>query len=104
MKGVSLFMLSSLIRRPVSVTALVLLTTVPAMAANTGKQTPPIQLGTSGGSASDISANFCCGGTLGSLVTRDGVQYILSNNHVLARSGSAATGENVIQPGLIDNN
>jgi hypothetical protein len=37
-------------------------------------------------------------------VTRDGVQYILSNNHVLARSGSAVTGEHIIQPGLVDSN
>ncbi|HTQ78989.1 MAG TPA: hypothetical protein VMM92_03255 [Thermoanaerobaculia bacterium] len=74
----------------------------PAFAANTGKQTPPIKLGTSGGSAADISSQFCCAGTLGSLVTRDGVRYILSNNHVLARSGIAVTGENIIQPGLID--
>lgn len=81
---------------------LVLVAALPAVAANTGKQTPPIKLGTSGGSASDISTQFCCGGTLGSLVTRDSVQYILSNNHVLARSGIAVTGENIIQPGLID--
>lgn len=86
-------------------TALLLVAAVvPSFAANTGHQTPPIQLGTSGGSANDISTQFCCVGTLGSLVTRDGVQYILSNNHVLARSGSAASGEHIIQPGLADNN
>ena len=90
-------------RRPLALIAPLLLSAVvPAFAANTGKQTPPIQLGTSGGSANDISAQYCCAGTLGSLVTRDGVQYILSNNHVLARSGSAVTGENIIQPGLVD--
>ncbi|HEX4494650.1 MAG TPA: hypothetical protein VIE43_03185 [Thermoanaerobaculia bacterium] len=92
-------------RRPILLIAPLLLSAVvPAFAANTGKQTPPIQLGTSGGSANDISAQYCCAGTLGSLVTRDGVQYILSNNHVLARSGSAVTGENIIQPGLVDSN
>ncbi|HEV7509332.1 MAG TPA: hypothetical protein VGS07_30935 [Thermoanaerobaculia bacterium] len=91
--------------RSVRVSALLLLAAaVPSFAANTGKQTPPIQLGTSGGSANDISTQFCCVGTLGSLVTRDGVQYILSNNHVLARSGSAVSGEHIIQPGLADNN
>ena len=68
------------------------------------KQTPPIKMGTSGGSASDHSNLYCCGGTLGSVVRRDGVLCILSNNHVLARSGSATTGEDDIQPGLIDSN
>ncbi|HEY8021419.1 MAG TPA: hypothetical protein VIH93_09970 [Thermoanaerobaculia bacterium] len=99
-------MVHSSAHRPLRLTVLgvlgVLSAALPALAANTGKQTPPIKLGTSGGSASDISTQFCCGGTLGSLVTRDGVQYILSNNHVLARSGLAVTGENIIQPGLVD--
>ena len=66
------------------------------------KQTPPVKMGTSGGSLNDRSAAYCCGGTLGSLVTRNGVLSILSNNHVLARAGSAAVGEDTIQPGLID--
>ena len=68
------------------------------------KQTPPIKMGTSGGSASDHSSLYCCSGTLGSVVLRDGVLCILSNNHVLARSGSATTGEDDIQPGLVDSN
>jgi len=68
------------------------------------RQTPPVKMGTSGGSANDRSGPYCCGGTLGSLVVRDGVLSILSNNHVLARSGSAGTGEDTIQPGLIDTN
>ncbi len=66
------------------------------------KQTPPIQLGTSGGSANDISHAFCCGGTLGSAVLYGGQLHILSNNHILARSGSAVAGEDTLQPGLID--
>ena len=66
------------------------------------KQTPPVKMGTSGGSTNDSSRFFCCGGTLGSLILRDGVLHILSNNHVLARSGSASAGEDTIQPGLID--
>ena len=70
--------------------------------AHQAKQTPPIKLGTSGGSVNDISNAFCCGGTLGSLVMRDGVLYLLSNNHILARSGVAAVGEDTLQPGLID--
>jgi hypothetical protein len=68
------------------------------------KQTPPVKMGTSGGSLNDISRFFCCGGTLGALVMRDGVLCILSNNHILARSGSASTGEDTLQPGLIDSN
>ena len=68
------------------------------------KQTPPVKMGTSGGSVADHSNLYCCSGTLGSLVRYDGVLSILSNNHVLARSGSAATGEDTLQPGLIDSN
>ncbi|MBI1827399.1 MAG: hypothetical protein HY287_07395 [Planctomycetes bacterium] len=66
------------------------------------KQTPPVQMGTSGGSVADHSNAFCCGGTLGSAVLRDGALHILSNNHILARSGSATVGEDTLQPGLID--
>jgi hypothetical protein len=66
------------------------------------KQTLPIKLGTSGGSAADASKAFCCGGTLGAAVMCNGALAVLSNNHVLGRSGAAATGEDAIQPGLID--
>jgi hypothetical protein len=66
------------------------------------KQALPIKLGTSGGSATDRSNAFCCGGTLGSAVTCNGLLHILSNNHVLGRSGSAGVGEDTVQPGLID--
>jgi hypothetical protein len=76
----------------------------PLLAQHTAKQTPPIQLGTSGGSAKDISRFFCCGGTLGSLILRDGTPFILGNNHILARSGGAKSGESDIQPGLVDSN
>jgi hypothetical protein len=63
----------------------------------------PIQLGTSGGNINDSSKGFCYGGTLGALVEDgNGNQYILSNNHVLARTNAAAIGEDIIQPGLID--
>ncbi|HJX08878.1 MAG TPA: hypothetical protein VJ733_00060 [Candidatus Binatia bacterium] len=65
-------------------------------------QTFPIQLGTSGGNINDISKGFCYGGTLGALVERNGIQFILSNNHVLARTNTAKAGESIIQPGLID--
>ena len=62
----------------------------------------PIRLGTSGGNINDISKAFCYGGTLGALVQDAAAQYILSNNHVLARTNRASTGEDIIQPGLID--
>jgi len=63
----------------------------------------PVKLGTSGGNINDRSKAFCYGGTLGALVQDgEGVQYILSNNHVLARTNLAAIGEDIIQPGLID--
>lgn len=65
----------------------------------------PIQLGTSGGNINDSSKAFCYGGTLGALVEDAiGNQYILSNNHVLARTNLATIGEDIIQPGLIDQN
>jgi hypothetical protein len=67
------------------------------------RQERPISLGTSGGNVNDITQAFCCSGTLGSLVTKNGVDYILSNNHVLARTSQAAAGEDVSQPGRIDN-
>ncbi|MBA2430616.1 MAG: hypothetical protein H0V56_00695 [Chthoniobacterales bacterium] len=73
------------------------------------KQTAPIQLGTSGGWRNDLANGYCCGGTLGSLVSINGVQHILSNYHVLEADkvpgGNglvAQTGDPVIQPGLID--
>jgi hypothetical protein len=61
-------------------------------------------LGVSGGNINDRSSRFCCSGTLGALVTDGTTTYILSNNHVLGRSGQAVAGEDVSQPGLIDNN
>lgn len=67
------------------------------------RQTRPIQLGTSGGNINDMSNLYCCGGTLGALVKdNNNSQYILSNNHVLARTNKGVIGEDIIQPGLID--
>lgn len=62
-----------------------------------------VNFGVSGGNVNDSSRRFCCSGTLGSLI-RDssGTDYVLSNNHVLGRSGRATAGEDVSQPGLID--
>ena len=37
-------------------------------------------------------------GTLGGIVLKGGVKYILSNNHVLARSNSARIGDQISQP------
>jgi hypothetical protein len=68
------------------------------------KQNLPVKLGTSGGNVNDITRRFCCSGTLGALVTKGGTNYVLSNNHVLARGDQAAAGEDVSQPGLIDAN
>jgi hypothetical protein len=66
---------------------------------------PTQQFGSSGGNVNDISRSFCCSGTLGSLVQDNaGAKYILSNNHVLARSDQGKVGEDISQPGLIDNN
>ena len=69
----------------------------------------PVLLGSSSGNNSDYDANEgklsdCCGGTLGSLLQdAGGNQYVLSNNHVLARSDQSLAGEAIIQPALIDN-
>jgi hypothetical protein len=62
-----------------------------------------MHFGVSGGNINDISKAYCCSGTLGSLLTNGTTQYVLSNNHVLARQDQAAAGEDISQPGLIDN-
>ena len=41
-------------------------------------------------------------GTFGCLVQRDGQVFILSNNHVLAKSNEAQLGDAILQPGPID--
>lgn len=78
---------------------------------HTAKQTPPVQLGCSGGPTGDLANGYCCGGTLGSLVTKGGNLYILSNSHVFAgdvvsggNNHSATIGDDIGQPGLIDVN
>ncbi len=69
----------------------------------------PVELGSSSGNNSDYDASQgqlsdCCGGTIGALLQDTaGTQYVLSNNHVLARSDQSIVGETIIQPGLIDN-
>jgi len=74
----------------------------PVWPQNTGYQTRPIELGTSGGNINDISQLYCCTGTLGALVQDGNRQYILSNNHVLARTNRGIPGEDIVQPGLAD--
>ena len=67
-------------------------------------------LGSSGGNNHDFDARGntiadCCSGTLGALIQdNNGKQFVLSNNHVLARSDHATVGDAIVQPGLIDNN
>jgi hypothetical protein len=83
-------------------------------AAHQARLATPIALGSSGGNNNDYDTTTsggqtivsdCCGGTLGSLIQNSsGTQYLLSNNHVLARSDQATVGESIIQPGLIDDN
>ncbi|NCQ34971.1 hypothetical protein GW813_07860, partial [bacterium] len=72
-------------------------------------QTPPIQMGTSGGWHYDLANGYCCGGTLGSLIQVGGQLRILSNYHVfeadIVNGGNgrkATTGDPIVQPGLID--
>ena len=70
----------------------------------------PVPLGSSGGNNNDYDTQRnqivdCCSGTLGSLIEdTNNHQYLLSANHVLARSDQASVGDTIIQPGLIDNN
>src|SRR5205085_3434236 len=78
---------------------------------HTARQTPPIQLGTSGGWSKDLANGYCCGRTLGSLVLTGSTQYVLSNYHVFqsdidsdGNNTVATTGDPIIQPGLIDEN
>ena len=74
------------------------------------KLATPVSLGSSGGNNNDYDTSGnqiqdCCGGTLGSLIqSSNGTQYLLSNNHVMARSDQASVGETIVQPGLIDDN
>ena len=70
----------------------------------------PVLLGSSGGNNNDYDTQGnqivdCCSGTLGSLIQDSGNhQFLLSSNHVLARSDHASVGDAIIQPGLVDNN
>jgi hypothetical protein len=69
-----------------------------------------LAMGSSGGNNNDYDSSGnqivdCCSGTLGALIEDSSHRtYLLSNNHVLARSDHASVGDAIIQPGLIDNN
>lgn len=76
--------------------------TVSISSLNQKSQNLPTPLGVSGGNANDSGVSSCCGGTLGSLVSRSGNQYILSNSHVLARTDLGSLGDSILQPGLLD--
>jgi len=79
---------------------------------HTAKQTAPIQLGTSGGSVTDLANGFCCSGTLGSLVQKGRqsvhpeqqprVSRAMSCRAATARCRRSVT--DVTQPGYVDNN
>ncbi len=82
---------------------------------NQSAQTGYVEMGSSGGNANDYDSkrdgsgkeyvNDCCGGTLGALVEdHNSNLFILSNNHVLAESDQARTGDSVVQPALVDLN
>jgi len=82
----------------------------PAEEDPTSRLERPIKLGCSGGNAYDLANGYCCSGTLGSLITKSGKFYILSNSHVLAGDFASSPGDPDIsqigdpinQPGLID--
>lgn len=76
--------------------------TVSVIPNNQARQNTPIDLGASGGDVNNVNSVECASGTLGSLVTRNGVQFILSNNHVLADSDAGSVGDAISQPGLVD--
>ena len=82
--------------------AIVALADGPPGANHKAQQAPPIKLGTSGSNVKDINSSFCCAGTLGSLLKKGTATYILSNNHVLARSNAAALGEAIMHRGYVD--
>jgi hypothetical protein len=101
----------ALMPRFVTVFALVALASAPLLSdsaladGGANHQDRNTHFGVSGGNVNDISRRYCCSGTLGALVKdQNNTLYILSNNHVLNISGTGTPGDDVSQPGLIDNN
>ena len=75
---------------------------VAVIAPNKNLQISPTLLGASGGNINDSGNGQCSGGTLGSLVSLNGNQYILGTSSVLARNDLGVIGESIIQPSLTD--
>ena len=68
---------------------------------NQQAQTTPIAGGTSVSNA--VNGGQCCAGTAGAILSDEaGKLYLLSNSHVIARTGEAAIGEQILQPGNLD--
>lgn len=61
----------------------------------------PLRAGSSIGFNAPNDA-FETAGTLGGIVTADGIYYLLSNNHVLADEGRLPVGAPIYQPALLD--
>lgn len=72
---------------------------VHAYDAYTAMYRSPVPCGVSVGNSRENSS-----GTIACIVVKHGIRYILSNNHVLARSNDAVVGEPIVQPGRADNN
>lgn len=64
----------------------------------TKKYRPVVPSGVSVGNSRENSS-----GTIACVVIKHGIRYILSNNHVLARSNASVIGEPIVQPGRADN-
>jgi hypothetical protein len=60
-------------------------------------RTRPLAIGISLG-----NANECLPGTIGAIVQRGGVRYLLGPNHLLARRNAATIGEDIVQPSRPD--
>jgi len=98
----------------ISRTAAVVLVNTAGLTSNPATHQAPLAasvlLGSSGGNNTDYDTRGnqivdCCSGTLGALVEDSGKrEYLLGNNHVLAKSDHASVGDAIVQPGLIDNN
>src|ERR1043165_9028669 len=97
--------MSNVALRASVVLSLIVTVTPGLLLADSGKnhQVRNPHLGVSGGNVNNHSSAFCCSGTLGALVTDGTLQYILSNNHILADTDQAQPGDDLSQPGLIDN-
>lgn len=57
----------------------------------------PVPIGVSLG-----NANECIPGTVGAIVARGDVRYLLGPNHLLARRNAATIGEDIVQPSQVD--